>query len=239
MKNVLVTGATGKQGSAVVAKLIALNNRAGSSPAFTVYALTRDPTSAPARALETSGVKLIKGSLSNKASLVTALRGMDAAFLVNADGPDEKSQALNFIEAAQETKLAQLVYGSAEGAGANGVPALEAKLDIENEVKRSGIPLWTILRPVAFYENLQHFSSGSSWSRWVALGLYDVALAGRQLQFVAVEDIANVAAQALASPTEYKGRTISIVGDKLSVEQMLSVLSRAEGRKATKVSCRR
>lgn len=172
MKNVLVTGATGKQGSAVVAKLIALNNRAGSSPAFTVYALTRDPTSAPARALETSGVKLIKGSLSNKASLVTALRGMDAAFLVNADGPGEKLQALNFIEAAQETKLAQLVYGSAEGAGANGVPALEAKLDIENEVKRSISRFGQSCVPSRFTRTCNIFRvdrPGLDGSRWACM----------------------------------------------------------------------
>lgn len=178
---ILVTGATGKQGSAVITSLL----RSSLSP--TLHALTRSPTSAASLALASKGVVLIQGSFEDRSSLLAALRGVDAAFLVQADGLKEVEQGLRFVEVAKELGLPFLVYGSAEGAGAY-PPALKGKLEIEEAVKASGLP-HTILRPVSFFEN---FQKKEGWERWLYLGIFDAALKGRKMQMVSTADIGEL-----------------------------------------------
>jgi uncharacterized protein YbjT (DUF2867 family) len=72
---ILVVGATGKQGSAVLRSLRALPNPPR------IRALTRNIDSPSALALRKKGVEVVKGSLEDIASLKTALRDVDAAFL--------------------------------------------------------------------------------------------------------------------------------------------------------------
>ena len=59
-KLILVVGATGAQGMAVVDALLAPGSEGTPSP-FAVRALTRDPTGDTAQVLAARGVELIKG----------------------------------------------------------------------------------------------------------------------------------------------------------------------------------
>lgn len=61
-KAILVTGATGKQGGGTINALLdggALNNN------YTLLALTRNPESGSAKKLQSKGVKLVQGDLSD------------------------------------------------------------------------------------------------------------------------------------------------------------------------------
>lgn len=60
-KLILVIGATGAQGQAVVNALLAPDNQGNPSP-YTVRALTRDPASKHALELAARGVECVKGS---------------------------------------------------------------------------------------------------------------------------------------------------------------------------------
>jgi uncharacterized protein YbjT (DUF2867 family) len=73
-KIILVTGATGKQGSAVVRHAL----RQG----FTVRALTRNPDSLTARALLAKGVEVVKGDMEDLASLRQAMKDVYGVFSV-------------------------------------------------------------------------------------------------------------------------------------------------------------
>ncbi|ORY47183.1 hypothetical protein BCR35DRAFT_310937 [Leucosporidium creatinivorum] len=188
---VLITGATGKQGSA--------------------------------------GVHLIQGSFEDRSSLLHALKNVDAAFLVQADSPNEVEQGLRFVEVAKEVGLPFLVYGSAEGAGAN-PPALKGKLEIEEAVKASGLG-YAILHPVAFFEN---FRKEEGWERWLYLGLFEAALKGRKMQMVSTTDIAHFATKAIENPKEIDGRVIPIAGDDLTIEEACKIYGKVQG--GTKVS---
>jgi hypothetical protein len=77
---VLVTGATGMQGGAVVQALL----RAG----HPVTALVRNPSAAPAQALAEQGVALVTGDLEDPASLQATSVGHDAVFSVQLAGVD-------------------------------------------------------------------------------------------------------------------------------------------------------
>jgi len=64
---IVVAGATGQQGGAVVRHLRANG--------FAVRALTRDPEAEKAQPLRAAGVELVKGDLTDRATLDAALRG--------------------------------------------------------------------------------------------------------------------------------------------------------------------
>ena len=70
VKNLIVTGATGKQGGALISALLA----APSAAQYVIYAVTRSPESAAAQRLaSTNGVKVIKGDLDKPAAIFEAV----------------------------------------------------------------------------------------------------------------------------------------------------------------------
>src|SRR5665647_40344 len=74
-QTILVAGATGQQGGAVVRHL--------SNGGFTVRALTRDPDGDRARALRAGGVEVVRGDLTDRASLDPALEGVHGVAMLN------------------------------------------------------------------------------------------------------------------------------------------------------------
>src|SRR5215204_964989 len=70
--NVLVTGATGKQGGHLVRELLARGH--------SIRALTRKPESPAAVALAERGVTIVPGDFEDQGSLERAVRGGDTVF---------------------------------------------------------------------------------------------------------------------------------------------------------------
>ncbi|KII85952.1 hypothetical protein PLICRDRAFT_115222 [Plicaturopsis crispa FD-325 SS-3] len=222
-RKVLVVGATGKQGGAVIDELLA-------SKKVAPRALTRSPESASATALAGKGVDVVKGSFGDPNSLLKALSGVSSAFLVTeavAEGAaGEVKQGKVFVDVAKEAKLPHLVYTSVEGAERKtGVPHFESKFEIEEYIRASGIS-HTILRPVAFYEN---FPPRSGLQSFFGFGLFNAALWGKKLQLVSVKDIGWFAARALEDPDKYKGRIIKLAGDELSVPELQDKYAAVQG----------
>lgn len=77
--NILIVGATGKQGGKALSSLI---DSPDSSSSLSLRFLTRNPDSASAQRLTAQGAKAIKGDLGDAASLDAALAGVDRAFFV-------------------------------------------------------------------------------------------------------------------------------------------------------------
>lgn len=201
---ILIVGATGQQGGAVIRSLQTLPN----PPAL--RALTRSVDSAKSLELKKQGVEVVKGTLEDVESLKTALTGASAAFLGEfADwekdlyllsltlipavttipgkgGVSEDQQGLNFIAAAEVVKLPYIVFSSVSDASPTcGVPHFETKAKVEEALKQSSLK-HAIIAPVAFYDN---FPRQSSFATFMALGLFDAGLYGKTLQMVATEDI--------------------------------------------------
>ncbi|GAA5969611.1 hypothetical protein JCM8115_003090 [Rhodotorula mucilaginosa] len=223
---ILVVGATGKQGSAVLRSLRALPNPPR------IRALTRNIDSPSALALRKKGVEVVKGSLEDIASLKTALRDVDAAFLVSViPGKGEiaeDQQGYNFIEAAQATKLPFIVFTSVSDATPTcGVPHFETKAKIELALKDSGIP-HAVVAPVAFFDN---FTRKHSWANFGGMGFFEAALKSKAIQMVAVDDIGDVAARMLTDPRTYNGQRIKLAGDALTMSQVRDAFARNEQKK--------
>ncbi|KAK4944628.1 hypothetical protein LTR10_016062 [Elasticomyces elasticus] len=75
-KKILVTGATGNQGGSVVKLLLQYPEQ------YAVRALTRNPSSPTAKRLADKGVEVVKGDLTDPATLPTAFNGCWGAFVV-------------------------------------------------------------------------------------------------------------------------------------------------------------
>jgi NAD(P)H dehydrogenase (quinone) len=105
MSKILITGATGQLGSAVVNELV--RKKEPSS----VSVLVRDLSKAGN--LKELGVQLVKGDYNNYDSLLTAFRGVDKLYFVSgSDVVKRLQQHENIVKAATEAKAGHIIYTS-------------------------------------------------------------------------------------------------------------------------------
>jgi len=219
---ILVTGATGQQGGAVLRHL--------RTQGFAVRALTRDVHSPAARTLAATGVAIIQGDFDDRASLERALAGMYGAYAVQtpfqSGGVEgEARQGIAFADAAKASGIQHLVYSSVGSADRQtGIPHFESKYQIEEHIRALGL-LHTILRPVFLMENFL-----SNRDTIVSGTLAQPLMPATQLQLVAVDDIGAFAALAFAAPEQWLGRAIELAGDELTMPQAAERFGRVIGR---------
>ena len=221
--SVLVTGATGKQGGHLVRELLARGH--------SVRALTRKPDSPAAVALADRGVAIIPGNFDDEGSLERAARGVDTVFAMStpfeAGAKTETSEGLNIVRAASRVRVKHLVYSSVAGGDrATGIPHFDSKFEVEQEIRRSGIP-FTIVAPVFFMENFL--------AEWMAAGIAQGSIAiavpaTRRLQQIAVEDIAQFTALVIERRESFLGKRIDIASDELTLATATAAISEASGR---------
>ena len=220
---VLVTGATGSQGGAVVRELLAKGRK--------VRALTRNPSSPAAQALNARGVELVGADFEDRASLERAVRGASTVFAMStffeSGAEAEARQGINLVTASAAAGVQHLVYTSVAGADrGTGIPHFDSKYQVEQAVGTLGVP-YTIVAPVFFMDNTR--------APWLAEGIADGRLAmampaSRRLQQIAVADIGRFAAHVIDRPNEFLGARIDIASDELTGATAARILSRASGR---------
>src|SRR4051794_17154153 len=217
---VVVTGATGKQGGAVVKSLLERGH--------TVRAVTRNPDSATARELASAGVTLVRASLEDTAALRKALEGATSLFAMTT--PFEggvQAETRQGVSAADAAKAAgvHLVYTSVGSANRQtGVPHFGSKYEVEKHIAKIEVRA-TVLAPVYFMENL-YFGKEQ-----LAKGIYATPLpATRNLAQVAVADIGAVAVRLLENPSRFTGKRFDLGGDELTGNDVVAILSRVTGR---------
>ena len=140
---ILVTGATGNVGGAVIANLITLGAN--------VRALVRDESKV--QGLKDAGVEVVIGDLLTPETLDAAFRGVHKVFLVTPVSANSGSMASNGIAAAKRTGSPHIVRLSAiaaQDSPATRIGGQQAQTDAELEA--SGLP-YTILRPHFFMQN--------------------------------------------------------------------------------------
>ena len=221
--NVLVTGATGKQGGHLVGELLARGH--------SVRALTRKPDSPAAAALARHGVTVVSGDFKDQKSLERAARGVDTVFAMSTPyerGPDtEIREGINILRGASSAGVTHLVYTSVAGADrASGVPHFDSKFEVEKEIRRSGVP-FTIVAPVFFMENFL-----ADWMlAGIAKGSIAMAVpATRRLQQIALVDIAQFTALVIERRGSFLGKRIDIASDELTNATAAAAISEASGR---------
>ena len=137
-RTVLVTGASGFVGSHLASALVERGHR--------VRAMTRHPQ-------DYSGAgEPVEGDVSDQASLVSCLSGVDAAYYLvhslNRDDFEERDReaARNFASAASRTDLERIIYLGGLGHDSEDLSAhLRSRREVERLLAESDVPL-TVLR---------------------------------------------------------------------------------------------
>jgi uncharacterized protein YbjT (DUF2867 family) len=224
-KTILVTGATGRQGGAVVRHVL--------QRGFTVRAITRRLESPAAQALTSKGVEVLRGDMEDVGSLRPALQGVYGVFCVQnywekgIGFAGEIRQARNLIQAATGASIAHFVFSSIAGCdNAHGVEHFESKWEIEKLIDAAGLPR-TFIRTVFFMENFLDRQQGPVLFPVLAGALKPQT----RFHMIAVDDIGWFVAEAFANPDRYLGKTFEIAGDSLTVTEMKQIYLRATGKK--------
>ena len=179
---VLVTGAAGKTGRAVIAAL-----RARGAP---VRALVH-------RAEQTGVVReagadeVVVGDQRDVTTLTDALSGTACVYAIAPNmHPDEVAMGEALVAACRRAGVGRLVYHSVINPHASAMPHHHDKLTVEEHLLESGL-VPTVLRPNAYHENVLGYLD-----EMLATGRYTVPYGvTRPLWSVALDDVAVLAAR--------------------------------------------
>ncbi|KAH7238472.1 hypothetical protein BKA59DRAFT_514759 [Fusarium tricinctum] len=240
-RTVLICGATGKQGGAV------LNNLIKQKANFNILAVTRNATSPSAQRLlqKSSNIKLVQGDLADPIAIFKTARDLTqqpiwGVFSVQVPMPfggsagGEVGQGKALVDAALDAGAKFFVYTSVDRHGEDSkdnptpVPHFIAKHEIEKHLiaRSAGTDMrWFILRPVAFMENLTNDFLGRSF-----VTAWKLAVKTKPVQLVTVSDVGVAGAQAFLRPEEYAGRAVSLAGDELTLKELETVFKEKTGR---------
>jgi uncharacterized protein YbjT (DUF2867 family) len=205
---ILVTGATGNVGGAVVEHLL--------SAGAEVRALSRDP----ARARLPGAVPVVAGDLTRPETLPAALDGVRAVFLFPV-----ADAVAGFVEAASRAGVQHIVVLSSAAVVMGDDNAIGRwHATVERAVADSGIG-WTFVRPGAFMANTLQWGDSVRTEDVVRVPYGESASAP-----VDEWDIGAVAATALLQPG-HQGASYLLTGpEALTVAQQVKVIGSVLGR---------
>jgi uncharacterized protein YbjT (DUF2867 family) len=229
-RTIVVCGATGQQGAAVIDSLRA---RGG----FRIVALSRQPDGDKARRLRDGGLTVLAADLDDVELLRRAFAGADGVFGVtqpwSADYrrayiEREIAQGRHLVDACESARVPHLVLSTVLKLDEKptGVPHVDSKLLIEDYLmsRPNGSVPFTLLRPGTFMDNIgqpffpvkrgkvQGFTGGDA-----------------KLPYIACRDIGEAAATAFAAPRRWIGHKVNLVGDWVSGDDLCATLGRIRG----------
>lgn len=225
-KKILVLGATGLQGGAATAQLLA--------DGWQVRALTRNASSEAAKALERKSVELAQGDMGDRAALDAAMQGVYGVFSVQPPEWDltftaeEIRLGKNVADAAKAAGVRHFVYSSLGGAEQQSNFREVAKWEVEKHIRSLGLQA-TVLRPSAYMENYVNFDHYG-----IRNGTYaDATRPDVPVNLIAVDDIGAFVGLAFKHPEQYIGKTLELAGDALTPPDIVAAISRETGQAVT------
>ena len=217
----LVTGATGHQGGAVVREAI--------ERGFRVRALVRNPQKPAARKLENEGVEIAQGDFDDRASLERALEGCYGVFSVqnfHTEGyVGEVRQGKAIADAAKAAGVKHFVYSSVGNANrGTGIPHFESKWEIEQHLAKISLP-HTVLRPVFFYFNYEAMRTQ------INQGMIAMPLApDTRLCQVSENDYGRIVAMVFDDPETFLGREFDVASSEPTMHEVAEIFTRVLAR---------
>lgn len=245
IRPILVTGATGKQGGAVVRALL----KAGRP----VRALTRDPGSAAGRALAAQSVDVVKGDFTDPASLDAALAGVDGVFSMQmgSQPDDPETEILTgkaLVEAARRADVNVVVHTSVARAGdhENFVGWDEGRWEplywknkaaVNDMVKAQGFRHWVILKPALIMEDLVPPAVDFMFPSLAERGRFETAIEpDTRLDWIAAQDIGAFAAAAFADPERFHGHEIDLSAECVTLVEVAAKITKVTGKPVSAVT---
>ncbi|MET9318289.1 SDR family oxidoreductase [Kribbella sp. NPDC003505] len=205
---VLVTGATGKTGVAVVEAL--------RSRGIATRAASRRP------GVSVEGVEHVRMDWSDPTTWADALDGVDAVYLVGPYAAADNAGLVGRLLAAAPD-VRRVVHLSIMGV--DKLPTAIPMAQWEADIRESGRD-WTILRPNWFFQNLEDGFAGPLRDH----GVLEAPAGDARIGFIDTSDIGEVAAIALTEEG-HGGRTYTLTGPQaLTYSEALAELGQAADR---------
>ncbi len=213
---ILVTGATGLNGSELVRRL--------SAKGVPSRALTRNLAKAQSLA-SLPHVEVVEGDMANPDSLKAALRGVDRAMLISSSDPAMLDVQSSFIDAARKAGVKHVVKLSGI------IPELDSPFrfarmhaEVERRLEASGVA-FTHLRAGEFMPS--YFRQVPSI---VARGILALPMADARIASIDIGDVAEVAIAVLTTDG-HEGKIYPLTGpEALSMAEVAEKLSAATGK---------
>ena len=209
---ILITGAAGKTGQAVIQAL--------SMRGETLRALVHDP--GQIQTVKALGVhEVLVGDLLYRSALDEAFKDVRAVYQIPPNvNPDEVVIGKNMIDAAQSAGIEHFVFHSVLQPQIEAMPHHWKKLRVEEALLQSGLP-FTILQPTAYMQNIL-----AQWDNIIQRGSYSAPYPEEtRLSMVDLEDVAQVAATVLTE-AGHAGATYELVGEHaISQIKVAAILS--------------
>jgi len=232
-KSILVVGATGAQGIAVIDSLLAPTEDGSPSP-YAIRALTRDPSSRRAKELAAKGVECVKGSFDDFATVEVALCGVYGAW-VNTDGftvgeQKEIYAGMRIFELAKQNGnvrhyvWSSLDYGFKKG---NYDPAyrcehydgkgrvaewMKAQPSSQHNDAEVGMS-WSIITSAPYMEMLSNLMFGPVNRRPDGTFVFATPIGNGHIPMIALSDLGFFARYTFDHRVETSGRELEIASD--------------------------
>ncbi|MGB6153878.1 MAG: NmrA family NAD(P)-binding protein [Pricia sp.] len=220
MKKILITGATGNVGKAVVKSLIHFNGE------YEILAGTRHPGKSDADFLSTE-VQPVYFNFEDIDSTADSLETIDILFLLRPPRlANVKKYFAPLIHAAVEKKVGHIVFLSVQGAEKN---SFIPHHNIEKLILESGLS-YTFLRPAYFMQNF------TTTLRKTLVEKDRIYLPAGNAKFtmVDVNDVGKVGAHILANAKNHHNTAYELTNDeRLTFGEMAKILSAGLDRKIT------
>ena len=214
---ILITGAGGKTGCAVLRALTAKGEM--------VRALLHRPEQVQSvRGL--GAQEAVVADMRDRDAVEHAARGTRAIYHICSNmNPDEIAIGQVVIAAARSAGVEHLVYHSVLHPQTETMPHHRNKLRVEEKLFESGLA-WTILQPGAYMQNVLAY-----WEQIVERSIYPVPYSVEaRLSMVDLDDVAKAASVVLTEPGHI-GATYELAGpEALSQVEVAEILSRRLGR---------
>lgn len=215
---IVITGAGGKTGRAILHALAALGEK-------NVRAwVRRDEQAEEAQTM--GAAEVVVGDLKDPQVLEKALRGASVLYHIAPNMyPDELALGRQVIAAGRAAGLKRIVYHSVLHPQVQAMQHHWNKLLVEERLFESGLD-FTILQPAAYMQNVL-----AGWKAIREKGIYSVPYAAEtRLGMVDLEDVAAVAARVL-SEDGHAGAIYELSGSEaLSQTEVAEALTKAIGR---------
>jgi uncharacterized protein YbjT (DUF2867 family) len=214
---ILVTGAAGKTGCAVVRVLVARG--------VAVRALVYRPSQV-GLVWELGAREVIVGDMRDQTTVKQVVQGVRALYHICPNmSPDEFTIGKLVVGEARSAEVAHFGYHSVLHPQTEAMPHHWGKLRVEEHLFESGLP-YTILQPAPYMQNVL-----AGWDSIVEDGVYRAPYAVEtRLGMVDLEDVAAAAATVLIEPG-HQGATYELVGtEALTQTDVAAILSRGLGR---------
>ena len=212
---VLITGATGQVGNKTIEFLLA-------SKEVEIVAAVRSPKKAAA--FNAKGIATVILDLDDESTHLPALQGIDRLFLVTGYTVDMLRQSKAILDNAKHAGVQHVVHLGACGRDNTTVAHWAWHQFVERYIQWLGFT-YTHLRPETFMQNMLAYGG----KKTIVDGVINAFVDGARLSWVDVEDVAQVAAIALAHPELHSGQTYRLGYDAVTFAELSDLMTTIVG----------